>query len=444
MIVIVDVEWVQENNISTITQLAAVRVSDDWEAVEVIERLVRPPEWQVPKWTHMAYSGFSADEFRSGVDEKVAVSDFAEFLKDDDTILCWHKDAKRLLTQKILLHTGKEHPAVWKSVNGKVYSMAHEKGILATSMYEVAEKLGLAIPLPKHRSSNDVYVMQSLLSALKYEIAPPQTAVVKAPIDIRERNKDIVSRAGYDYIFSPTSNVFHRPICHLALGAREINGCIYYNTAAKKRVPCKVCRPDLDVIERPFKEKSKQQSGGPKREIVKARLLGDQWIEITNLKIVGFCHNRIHPGKLTRKILEEHDCLGKNCKFFEKYPESTYWSAEENRRKQKEKRKQARQAEKMAAQQLEEELSELKELFQSYADDAGYSMLIVRLEKERRNRYRVFYVSDNPFADGNRFPDFLETIRFFFPEYSINLRHIRDVDGRFVTVEEYLARVRSF
>lgn len=442
MIVIVDVEWVQENNISTITQLAAARLSDDWETVESIERLVRPPEWQVSKWTHMAYSGFSADEFRSGVDEKVAISDFAEFLKDDDTVLCWHKDTKRLLTQKMLLHTGKEHPAVWKVVNGKVYSIAREKGIPATSMYEVAKKLGLTMPLPKHCSSNDVCILQSLLSELKYEITPTQTAVVKTPTDIRERNRDIVSRAGYGYIFSPTSNVFHRPTCHLALSARDINGCKYYNTAAKKRVPCKVCRPDLAATYRPIKERNKQPSG-PKKEIIRTRLLGDQWIDITNLKIVGYCHNRIHPGKLTRKILEEHDCLGKNCKFFEKYPESTYWAAEENRRKQKEKRKQARQAEKMAAQQLEEELSELKELFQSYADDAGYSMLIVRLEKERRDRYRVFYVSDNPFADGNRFPDFLETIRFFFPEYSINLRHIKDVDGRFVTVEEYLARVKS-
>ena len=52
-------------------------------------------------------------------------------------------------------------------------------------------------------------------------------------------------------------------------------------------------------------------------------------------------------------------------------------------------------------------------------------------------------VSEYPFADGDRFPKFLETARFFFPDYCLNLRHIRDVDGHFVTIEEYQQRVRK-
>lgn len=58
-------------------------------------------------------------------------------------------------------------------------------------------------------------------------------------------------------------------------------------------------------------------------------------------------------------------------------------------------------------------LLNLAELFQSYIDDAGYAMQIVRVDMERVNRYRVFYVSEYPFADGDRFPKFLETARFF-------------------------------
>ena len=85
----------------------------------------------------------------------------------------------------------------------------------------------------------------------------------------------------------------------------------------------------------------------------------------------------------------------------------------------------------------------LAALFQSYIDDAGYQMQIIRVDMERRNQYRVFYVSEYPFADGNRFPEFLETVRFFFPFYRLNLRHIRDVDGHFVTIEEYRQRMRK-
>lgn len=228
--------------------------------------------------------------------------------------------------------------------------------------------------------------------------------------------------------------------------AIDIKGCVYYKTAINGRIPCRICHPEPNERPQMAKVKVEQEKAvSPQpieRELISARLLGNKWVEIANVKIVGYCHNRIHPGKLTRKLMEEHDCLGKNCSFFEKYNESTYWVAEENRKRQKEHRKQVQQDEKKAAQELEDELTELKDLFQSYADDAGYSMLIVRLEKERANRYKVFYVSENPFADGNRFPDFLSTVKFFFPQLSINLRHIRDVDGHFVTIAEYLSRKR--
>ena len=56
-------------------------------------------------------------------------------------------------------------------------------------------------------------------------------------------------------------------------------------------------------------------------------------------------------------------------------------------------------------------LQNLAELFQSYIDDAGYAMQIVRVDAERANRYRVFYVSEYPYADGDRFPKFLETVK---------------------------------
>ena len=68
---------------------------------------------------------------------------------------------------------------------------------------------------------------------------------------------------------------------------------------------------------------------------------------------------------------------------------------------------------------------------------------IFRADAEHDHRYRVFYVSEYPFADGNRFPEFLETVRLFFPNYRLSLRHIRDVDGHFVTIEEYQQRVRK-
>lgn len=444
--VLIDIEWIEENNVSSVTQLAAVRVTENWEVEDTFERLVCPENYWNTDWEHIAYSGYSPEEFLIGVSEKTCILDFIKFLRHDDSILCWQRDTKHLLMQKVERFSGMPLPANCKSVNQSVYDIAKSRGIKSYGLYEVVEKLGIATPVPMHRSTNDVAVMRSLLSALGYGKKAVRNAPAKTA-DRRARNADILSRVEYNYIFSPASKVFHRPSCHLMRNAIDIEGCIYYKTAIKARVPCRVCRPEpneqpqkTEVNEASGKEADSSQS--VERKLISVKLLGNKRVEIANVKIVGFCHNLIHPGKMTRKIMEEHDCLVKNCKFFEKNNESPYWAAEEKKKRQKEERKQIQQAKKEAAQKLEDELAELKDLFQSYADDAGYAMLIVRLEKEWTNRYKIFYVSENPFADGNRFPDFLSTIKFFFPQISINMRHIRDVDGHFVTIPEYLSRKR--
>ena len=41
--------------------------------------------------------------------------------------------------------------------------------------------------------------------------------------------------------------------------------------------------------------------------VVNARLLGAQHVKISYKRIVGRCHSTLHPGKLTRRIMEEHD-----------------------------------------------------------------------------------------------------------------------------------------
>ena len=65
-------------------------------------------------------------------------------------------------------------------------------------------------------------------------------------------------------------------------------------------------------------------------ECVTTRLLGGRTAEVSFRALVD-AHNRIHPGKLTRKLMGAHDCLGKECRFFEKYEDADYWR-EKNRK----------------------------------------------------------------------------------------------------------------
>ena len=99
---------------------------------------------------------------------------------------------------------------------------------------------------------------------------------------------------------------------------------VYYQTASPNRRPCKLCQPDLQpIIDRPSKEHA--EAGTGKSELVKARLLGNQCVILPQTRIVSCCHNLLHPGKPTKRLMTQHDCLGKNCRYFEKYEDAGYW-----------------------------------------------------------------------------------------------------------------------
>ena len=43
-------------------------------------------------------------------------------------------------------------------------------------------------------------------------------------------------------------------------------------------------------------------------------------------KCVGFCWNEVHRGYLTKKQMNQHQCLEKNCHRFEKIETAPYWA----------------------------------------------------------------------------------------------------------------------
>lgn len=202
-------------------------------------------------------------------------------------------------------------------MNQKVYAAIKAREIPARSLYKIAEACGLATPAPEHQSSNDVAVMQMLFQALGLaQSKAPKRAPAKEPIPRQERNAKIIAASSYNYLYAPNSEVFHCRSCKQLLRVKELLGSVYYQTASQNRRPCKLCRPDLQpIIDRPSKEHAEAEAG--KSELVKARLLGNQCVILPQTRIVGCCHNLLHPGKLTKRLMTQHDCLGKNCRYFE-------------------------------------------------------------------------------------------------------------------------------
>lgn len=249
MYVLFDLEWVTaEEGTRTMTQLAALRTDHTWQLKDTFCVLVKP-ERGSHDWEQVAYNGYSPDEFWAGVNEADALRAFSSWLKHDDVLCCWHyQNGKTLLA----LHEhwfGTKLPCRWAAANHFVSAQfAQKKGIFDPGgLYQCAQHCGLQTPVPEHCSCNDVSVLQSLLQKLHLS---PQflTARQKAksvpeipsPVQRRAHNAELIARAQYHYIYSPTSPIFHRWDCKLALNARCIAGCLHYSTAAKKRRPCLV------------------------------------------------------------------------------------------------------------------------------------------------------------------------------------------------------------
>ena len=444
MVVLLDMEWIEDHDGQrSLTQLYAARVDEKWEPVSVFETLVRPRDPETASWEYLAYNGHAPAEFCASDPEEICVQRFFRWLQPDDVICCWHVATKDTLNRLYSQYLSGEFPAVVRCMNQKVYAIIKARGITARTLYTAAEACGLTTPVPEHQSSNDAAVMQLLFRtlALTQPKAPNHTPA-KKPIPRCERNAKIIAASEYNYLYAPNSAVFHCRDCRQLLRVKELTGAVYYQTAAKTRRPCKLCHPDLQPII--MRLPKKHAEAKPKKpELVEVRLLGNQRVVLAESRIVGCCHNRLHPGKLTKRLMTQHECLRKECRYFEKYEEAGYWKEHERRQEQKRENKRIRRIKREQVAAEEAALQTLAELFQSYIDDAGYSMQIVQVDMERRNHYRIFYVSENPFADWNSYPDFLETVRFFFPEYRLNLRRIRDVDGHFVTIGEYRQRARK-
>lgn len=448
MIVLLDLEWIEKDG-NHLTQLSALRSDDGWGVQERLDILVRVPPVCCADPAHVAFGGYAAELFQNAGSEEDAVLRLSEWLLDEDRVWVWAESNARVLKElwekhKILRPVPKIQVAARKT-----RAIAARKGYTASSPHRILAQMRMEPPYPEHRASNDVEAMRRLfaelgVSAENFPKKEPAAcaAVPRERPSRRERNADIVSRVEYNYIYAEGGSVFHRRECRHCLGAKTIHGSVYYETAAEGRRPCKICKPipNLGLTQTRVQiPPNKPRSDAA----VETKLLGGRTELLRPTTVVGWCKYNQHPGALTARILKEHRCLEKQCWHFQKNEEALYWKLREEEARKKEQKKLERQVQKAKENEEAERLRILRETWQSHLDDMESDMYIVRIARETPSSFRIFYVSDNRFADGNRYPDFLETLKFFHPYYHIKLRHIRDVDGHFVTTQEYFSRARK-
>mgnify|MGYP006873150726 CR=1 FL=1 len=178
----------------------------------------------------------------------------------------------------------------------------------------------------------------------------------------------------------PKSKVFHKAECRYVKSATSFKIYNRYEKAADGRRPCKICHPVyLDQYE-------ENHPAVTKRKTMTVYVVGYGRIKVRRETIIGCCNSQLHPGMLIQDVLEEHECLKKNC---------PHLRSEER-----------------------------------------------RVEHPNSYFYRIFYVTDNQFNDWDQFPDFYDSLLEIYPRSKFHLQHIRDIDGHFVTIDEYYSRKR--
>ena len=306
MFVLIDMEWVwlYGDNFS-VTQLAALRVDSKWNVIDQFKSIASPPNKRFHKWDHVAYSGSTKEEFLAAPSAATVVSSFLQWLRPEDILLWWRQESadKFAAMQKTLIHRkmDNEHHIIQPLFQCYVEDGFDTHG----NPYMLSKLRGIEPLFPEHDSMNDVTMLRLLLQKvgfrkaylykpismqgqiigelcpLPYHIDPitmrihlkgcPELPGSRRIIGVdgfkgayrkgckpcacckpmwraflRERNQGILSDTQYNYIYLENSRVFHKPSCStLREASSRLLGAIHYSACIKKkRVPCKLCKPD--------------------------------------------------------------------------------------------------------------------------------------------------------------------------------------------------------
>lgn len=375
------------------------------------------------------------------VDNSPGLTEFCAWLDPDDTVCFWDATQRN----ELLFAWGLEYlgdlPCLVLYANEKVCLCLRGRVEKTATLYEVAKEECLIRWCLPDSALDRVNILHRLfakigLSQVKLRRQAGQMKSPRQKGTARiEQNRSFLSTCDFNYVYTADSTVFHRKSCPCMLNARKIKGNFFYDTAAYDHTPCRLCKPVPLISAEEAKKTSSYfaRSDAGDDGMIRVKLIDGSKEDAAKSTIIGYCHCALHRGALNKKLLDAHDCLGKNCSYLQKYADRPYWTEREERRAAKAASKDLRRLDR-------EQLAEVKRVLEHLASKEHLS--IISVEAPNPFSYTIFYVSDNPFPDGNQFPEFLQAARDHYSDKRIVLRHIKGPDGRFVTREQYRARRR--
>ncbi len=299
------------------TQLAALRVDGSWQKQALFYSRIRPRDGSFYHWNHVAYTGGDPAAFLYARGLYEVLQALKGWLCEDDVLCFWHVESQNVLKSVWHLLFREKLTQRMVILGDRLDGCLAARGLHRGTPYQLCAACGTDAPGPKHHAQQDVFAMRQALVLLhcpasvteapvrapssvpraesvapalrpyQYDTAAglfhrrscpdipadaplighpdlqyffrkrltpcPRCMKSEARAANRARNRDIIDRTEYRFVFAASSPVFHRRSCGLILGTTgELRGALYYRTCEESgRRPCRVCHPAPEASERP-------------------------------------------------------------------------------------------------------------------------------------------------------------------------------------------------
>ena len=212
MYVLVDMEWISnQHGNHWPTQLAAARVDAQWNTVDTFSVLFRPRGFSLQQWGHMAFSGWSREQFLDGESLYAGLDAFRLWLQPEDTICWWHQEASDLFNMFSKVSGVPDMTQHVVLLCDYIYGYLAGQEASVGSPYKICAARNIVTPSPAHCSVNDVATMQLLAQVIGFE----QKYLLEPP---KRWSKDAMAQKGssaYKLLYDPQAKLLHKSDCEL-------------------------------------------------------------------------------------------------------------------------------------------------------------------------------------------------------------------------------------
>lgn len=297
MLVICDIEWIIENGEYVPTQIAAIKVDNNWSICAQFNSLIKLPDNISYKKRHVAFCGGTKNDFEAAPQLNSVIKEFQMWIDNTDTLLWWFDESAIVLdnTMQVVLNAKPHYKTV---ILSRIQKICLPKPLdEKKNQYATAQQLNIDISkYKKHRSIDDVLVAIKVLSFVNYQQAALLNLSIardseKSPVQnfsefpyhydlkkktihklfctelsyvnnatigfptldipvkrkykickccksdyqliIKARNEDLIARLPFAYIYSNNNDVFHKKDCFFLLNAKKLSGFNLYSSALK-------------------------------------------------------------------------------------------------------------------------------------------------------------------------------------------------------------------